>query len=182
MSRPWMPFYVADYLADTGHLTTTQHGAYLLLIMHYWRTGGLPDDDKKLAKITRLPLKIWTDGVRPDLELLFQPGWKHKRIEKELERQNDIALKRAIAGQRGGMRTAIARINDKGTRLSKHAKREAIARQTPAIAQQTGGSHSHIENLSSMTESERIEPPRAFEKAGGCSPELARTIKERGWA
>jgi len=83
----WMPLYVAEYLADTGHLTTTQHGAYLLLIMHYWRKRELPDDDKQLAAIAKLPLRIWLD-CKETLQAFFYDGWRHHRIEQELS--NDL--------------------------------------------------------------------------------------------
>jgi uncharacterized protein YdaU (DUF1376 family) len=82
MNRPWMPLYVGDYLGDTGHLTTTQHGAYLLLMMHYWRKGELPDDNRQLSKITKLPLKTWCD-YRSTLQDFFYEGWKHKRIDAD---------------------------------------------------------------------------------------------------
>jgi uncharacterized protein YdaU (DUF1376 family) len=109
MKRPWMPLYVGDYLGDTGHLTTAQHGAYLLLMMHYWRKGELPDDDRQLSKITKLPLKTWCE-YRPTLQDFFHSGWRHKRIDAELERMMLVSEKRAIAGQKGGLGSALARM------------------------------------------------------------------------
>lgn len=50
----WMPFYVGDYLADTMHLSAAEHGGYLMLILHYWKSGPIADDDTRLAIISRM--------------------------------------------------------------------------------------------------------------------------------
>jgi len=99
MSRAWMPFYVADYLADTGHLTTAEHGAYLLLIMHYWSNAGLPDDDKKLARIVRMSPSEWAKA-RDTLSEFFQAGWKHKRIDAEFTRAAEKSQKAAASASK----------------------------------------------------------------------------------
>jgi uncharacterized protein YdaU (DUF1376 family) len=99
----WMPFYVADYLADTQRLTTEQHGAYLLLILDYWRNGPPPDDDRVLAQITRLSIDSWLDA-RSMLEACFNVAdgyWRHGRVDKELEKakaNKDFAQTRARLG------------------------------------------------------------------------------------
>lgn len=100
-----MPLYVADYLADTGHLSTIEHGAYMLLIMHYWSKGGLPDDDKRLASIARASPEQWS-VIRGAICEFFAPGWKHERIEEELEKSAKAYERRASAGRAGGMAKA----------------------------------------------------------------------------
>jgi uncharacterized protein YdaU (DUF1376 family) len=51
----WMPWYVGDYLRDTAHLDTHEHGAYLLLLAHAWQhDGAIPLDHERLRKITKL--------------------------------------------------------------------------------------------------------------------------------
>ena len=101
MARPWMPLYIGDYLRDTQHLTTLQHGAYLLLIMHYWERGELPTDPTELARISRLKKREWESNCLA-IAKLFLPGWKHKRIEAELEKHREISEKRAMSGRKGG--------------------------------------------------------------------------------
>ena len=93
-----MPLYVGDYLADTTHLRTVEHGAYLLLIMHYWQTGGLPNEDAKLANITKMRVEQWRKK-RSQLEPFFGPGFSsHKRIDREMQRSTKI---REINSERG---------------------------------------------------------------------------------
>ena len=56
----YMPFWVGDYLADTMHLTTAQHGAYVLLILAYWRNGkALPNNEKMLRAIAKFSQQQW---------------------------------------------------------------------------------------------------------------------------
>src|SRR5689334_3432761 len=98
VSRPWMPWYVADFMADTLHLSAAQTGAYMLLIGHYWQHGGLPSEDEALARITRMSAPEWRRS-RGVLQAFFHDGWKHKRIDGELEKAADISSKRAASAK-----------------------------------------------------------------------------------
>ena len=80
-----MPIYIGDYLADTMHLSTEQHGAYLLLLFHLWRRGTLQDDDTVLAKVTGLKQSAWS-STRLVLAEFFQIHdgvWQQGRLERE---------------------------------------------------------------------------------------------------
>jgi uncharacterized protein YdaU (DUF1376 family) len=101
-SRPiWMPLFVGDYLRDTRHLTTLQHGAYLLLIMEYWSKGKLPSTDSERRRVTAMTTKQWLTN-RSAIAAMFGPDWRHDRIERELQKANDLRLKRAVFGAKGG--------------------------------------------------------------------------------
>lgn len=133
-SNTWMPLYIGDYLADTSRLTTEGHGAYILLIMDYWRNGAPPDDDEVLASIARLPLPRWRK-LRPSIECLFKPEggiWHHKRADTERAKAGLITKERSAAGKAG----AEARW---GKRDSKRMA-NAMANATPELKQNDGPS------------------------------------------
>jgi uncharacterized protein YdaU (DUF1376 family) len=103
--RPWMPFYVADYLKDTRHLTTLEHGAYLLLIMEYWVKGGLPGQDRQLARIAGMRIAEWR-AIKPTIAAFFHDEWRHKRLDAELAKAMLKTTARQTAGRRGGIASA----------------------------------------------------------------------------
>ena len=119
----WMPLYIADYLADTSRLTTEQHGAYLLLLIDYWRNGPLPDDDAVLAKITRMSPDAWSNA-RSTLQAFFKHDagkWTHKRVEAEL----------AIAKQKGEVNSNRA----KAAAKARWDAESTASSNAPSIAQ-----------------------------------------------
>jgi uncharacterized protein YdaU (DUF1376 family) len=100
---PYMKFYIGDYLGDTQHLTTLQHGAYLLLIMAYWqRRGPLPMDDEKLSRIARCAIAEWMQ-CKSDILAFFDERdglLYHKRIDRELEGVKDVSEQRSKAAHK----------------------------------------------------------------------------------
>lgn len=102
----WMPLLIDKYLGDTTDLTTEQHGAYLLLLMALWKKDGvLPNDDQRLASITRLPAARWRASKAVLMEF-FQPtddgtGITQKRLSAELVRSKAATDAKAEAGAKG---------------------------------------------------------------------------------
>ena len=127
MSAPFMQLYVADYLGDTRHLTTEQHGAYLLILMTMWRSEGrLPNDGKKLARIAGCTPSRWA-RISGDVLAFFEVDGDeltNNRLMLELEKASEKSIQRAASGSKGGKAKALK--NNKAdvanaTELPKHS-------------------------------------------------------------
>jgi uncharacterized protein YdaU (DUF1376 family) len=110
MSKAWMPLYVGDYLGDTAHLNQGQHGAYLLLLMHYWQKGSLPKTSKErycIASAMDQQSRCNVDAVMRE----FFPKGKNKRLEFERERASKSYAKRAGAAKKMWESVRTKRLN-----------------------------------------------------------------------
>lgn len=104
---PHMPLATDAYLGDTRHLTTLEHGAYLLLLMIAWRCRGRPqlvNDDKVLARCAGLDPRTW-QRVKPNVMAFWTLGadgfWTQAKqlkvrevVSKNVENQRNRAAKR----------------------------------------------------------------------------------------
>lgn len=133
----FMPLYIADYLADTSHLSTLQHGAYLLLLLNYWRRGSkLPGNDAYLAQVARLPVREWQKH-RDTIAQLFtvkDGWWIQKRVEEELARARSNFKSKSEAGAKGAA---------KRWRKNGDADGAGIAAPSPSQCQTDATSPSH---------------------------------------
>jgi uncharacterized protein YdaU (DUF1376 family) len=108
--HPYMQFYQSDFIGDTLHLNTEQLGAYMLLLMAMWNAGGqLPNDDKLLARITRVSAKRW-HLVGSEVMEFFQIEGNfitQARLQKEINGYSEKVLRYRENGSLGGKATAL---------------------------------------------------------------------------
>jgi uncharacterized protein YdaU (DUF1376 family) len=117
VSAPYIPLYVGDYLADTTHLTRSEHGAYLLLLMAMWRAGGrLPSDDGRLARLAMCSPDEWADMRSVILEFFKRRGGHiySPRLQKELAKYEN----RIERAKKGGKCSAAKKANKNNEELS----------------------------------------------------------------
>tara|TARA_R110000787_G_scaffold277133_1_gene386259 strand:- start:53 stop:769 length:717 start_codon:yes stop_codon:yes gene_type:complete len=103
---PYIPINISDYLADTWHLDTTSHGAYLLLIMNYWQTEK-PLPENRIQGITRLDNERY-NSVMGTLKEFFNEDengdWFHERIERDLAAIKKKSKLASDAGKRSAQK------------------------------------------------------------------------------
>lgn len=110
MNKDTMDWSTSSYIADTGHLSLAQHGAYVLILMTMWRCGGwIAADERHLANICRTTLKQWRK-IAPDvLALLIEKEGKltQKRLLTDhLQMQSRVSAN-AVNGRHGGIAKSL---------------------------------------------------------------------------
>lgn len=99
----WYPMHIEAYNRDTAHLSMLEHGAYLLLLNHYYLTASpIPANELQLHRVCRAFANEEQSALHSVLQQFFQltdAGWIHNRAEKELAKSRDISDKRRQAAE-----------------------------------------------------------------------------------
>ena len=127
---PALPLYTDAYLADTRHLTTEEHGAYLLLLICMWRAPGcvLKDDNRLLSRMVGVSARRWVK-LRPVLEDFFvisEGRWQQKKLNLVYEAVATKVEKNRASGAKGGRVRA-----ERAKALVRNAQVPALAQCLP---------------------------------------------------
>ncbi len=183
----WMPLYIADYLRDTQHLSTQEHGAYFLLLMYAWTNGGsLPLDERRLARIAGLEQREWKRSGPVVLEFFDKQEqcFRHKRVDEEMAKaqaklEQQRAAGRASAQQRALQREAQRNGNGRSTGVATGKATDA-QREAQRTGQRKGNpSPSPISSLRSDTPKPPREGSDENDRFAG-QPEPVRRVLEAG--
>lgn len=128
---PAFPLWTDAYLGDTTHLTTIEHGAYLLLLFAAWRspTYDLPDDDRLLARFCRMTPGQWArirDTIMAYWKMNEQGRWFNGRLLDERD-----AVRRKIAQRSdAGKASALKRLNRDATPVQRSGNGASTSKAT----------------------------------------------------
>ena len=124
-----MPLDIGKYLGDTMHLTTLQHGAYLLLLMDYWKRGPFVNDEDQLRAASKVTSdddwrRAW--AVIKSYFPIGEDGLLHNlKADKELSKAAHNRLARSKSGSEG----AASKWGESADNKLKRSERLANARR-----------------------------------------------------
>jgi uncharacterized protein YdaU (DUF1376 family) len=136
---PAIPFWTDAYIGDTMHLTTLQHGAYLLLLVAAWRSPdcSLPDDDVMLARITRMDKRTWKAN-RDTILAFWSRGSDAKLFQKRLKDERKYVEDKRNKNASAGKASALKRLNRGSTPVQQTANINPTPTPTPTPIKEEG--------------------------------------------
>jgi len=132
---PALPLWTDAYLGDTTHLSTFEHGAYMLLLIVSWRSAGcrVADDDALLARYTKMTRDKWRK-VRPILEPFFRIEngfWHQARLQNELQHLQSRRDQQVAAGNASAIAKSLKRGKRSQTPVDDPLQRNGNETSTP---------------------------------------------------
>lgn len=98
----WMPIYIGDYLRDTAELSAEEHGAYFLLLMHYWQKNGeIGADVDRLARVARTQPET-ARFILGSYFILENGNYRNKRADEEIKNADTRRETARENGMKGG--------------------------------------------------------------------------------
>lgn len=109
-SSPAFQFYPKDFLTDgnVAGMTLEERGAYITLLCLCWTETTLPMDACRLARMMGCNMHTFR-RVWPAVARCFattDDGYRHGRLDKEREKQDQFRAARAKSGRIGGQNKA----------------------------------------------------------------------------
>lgn len=158
-----MPWYVADYLRDTMHLTRDQHGAYLLLIMACWNAGGrLRNEPGLLASIAKATPAEWRRLAPVIMPFFSVDGAEivHSRVVAEREKAARLSDARRASGAKGGRPRKLEAANDEPNAAANENLEVSLeGSQTPSQIETPSPSQTPTESSEETVVSSALDDP-----------------------
>jgi uncharacterized protein YdaU (DUF1376 family) len=98
----YVKLHIGDYLAGTKEMGLEQEGAYSRFLMNLYERGKpFPDDDRLMARVMRLSLRVWKrirDGLIALGKIVAKNGClTNARFEKERQKRAEEMRQKALA-------------------------------------------------------------------------------------
>lgn len=174
--------YLGDYLRDTADLSLLEHGAYRLLLDHYYATEKpLPAVIETLYRVCGAVRKDEQHAVRAVAERFFpvgEDGLRHnKRADEEIGKRAVQAETNRATGKRGGR---PKKTEQETERITESVSAEKTERETESVSEmKPNGNPNHSQkrlSVSNETGGQAADP--IF--GDGLAFLMGKGVKERG--
>lgn len=176
MPSPAFQFYANDWLSSPRIMVMTlaEEGAYIRLLAYDWANDGIPDDDDRLAVLSRMG-DGWLKGGSTTLRTCFashprkQGYLTNPRLEQERKKQEAWRSK----SRDGGKKSAQKRLGDSEFGKNLAGQRWSMDANQPTNQMRTNGQQpcEPNANSSSSSSSSSSEETHTDAKGGSTTPE-----------